>query len=108
MSRRDQWTLEQRERERTATRERMARLRLDPAYRDQANARRREQEAKRKAADPALIVHRRATKKRHYDKRHGDPQFEAERVERHKRWRHARRANEQAEAFIAAAEGEGV
>lgn len=101
MGRRDNQSPETRERERAANRERMARLREDPAYRDKVNAKRAARDAERKATDPALVARLRTNQSRYYRKRAGDEAFWIPRREYMARWLAERREAEEFEAFMA-------
>lgn len=101
MSKRDGYTPEQREHERTATRERMARLRADPAYRDKVNTRRRERDRERKQVDPTLRPRLTQNSLRHHHSHKGDPGYQPRRADYLRRWRTERRIGEEFEAFMA-------
>lgn len=101
MSRRDHLSIEQRAIERAATRERMARLRQDPAYREKVNARRKERDRERKAADPDLRARLTKNSLRHHHAHKHDHGYAEKRAAQLRRWREERRLGEEFEAFMA-------
>lgn len=101
MSRRANQSPEAKERERVANRERMARLREDPAYRAKVNAARAVRDAERKAIDASLVERLRANQNRYYRRRADDEGFWAPRREYIARWKAERREAEEYDAFMA-------
>jgi hypothetical protein len=106
MARRDNQSQEARERERAANRARMAAKRLDPDYVALVNARRKERDRERKAADPELKARLRENRKRYFDRRKSDPDFWKKRHDYLRRWRKERLIGEEFEDFMNRIEGD--
>jgi hypothetical protein len=100
MGRRDGCSPEARERERSANRQRMARLRQDPAYRARINARRKERDRERKVADPDIRPRLTASHLRYHHAHKDDPEYREKRLAYLRRWRAERRVDEEFEAFM--------
>lgn len=105
MSRRDNWGDDRKAAEREKNRQRMARYRQDPEYRERINARRKERDRERKSSDPSLRKRLTENSKRFVQRQRGNPEFWARRHEYLKKWRSERRIDEEFEEFMARIEG---
>jgi hypothetical protein len=114
MGKRDHWTEERREAERTKNRERMARARelMTPEERSAEAARRKMREAGKAERDPSWAKAKRNRRSKvlrtYFQARKDDPAFWSKRNSYLARWRKERRIDEEFDAFMERIESGGV